>query len=75
MIPTIDGVRRECIRLGTMFSLDKGATVDARAVISAIQIKAEESADAGKLGELNEALNDPVLIEAEADLKKRFNLA
>ena len=75
MIPTIDGVRRECIRLGTMFSLDKAATVGARAAIAVVHTAADATTDAGKLNELNAALDDPVLHAAEADIKARFNLA
>lgn len=54
MYTTIDEVRRECIRLGTLLS--KGDD-EARAAVSAIQVEAEAPGAAGKIATLAAALD------------------
>lgn len=54
MYTTIDEVRRECIRLGTLLNKSDD---EARAAVSAIQVEAEAPGAAGKVAALGAALD------------------
>lgn len=55
MYTTIDEVRRECIRLGTLLNKDDS---EARAAASAIQVKAEEPGASGSIAALSTKLDE-----------------